>query len=318
MFTYKNSGVDLENSNKLISLLLKNGVSNNEFAGVFEHPLLKDYYLVSSTDGIGTKIEPLFKRKLYNTLALDLLAMNFNDILTLGARPLFFLDYIAVNKLNPEVISNFITELKKESNKYNCPLLGGETSELNNLFTENSIDISGFVVGLVKKDNILKKENIKKDDVIIALKSSGVHSNGFSLLRKLDEKKLINIENYLSPTLIYTNEVSLLADEKKIKCSANITGGGIKDNLKRIIPNKFKALVYENKIIKDKIFLDLEKILPKEECYKTFNMGVGFILITDKINVPYVLEKTKKYNSYILGKIVENNEQKETVDFCFG
>ena len=318
MLTYKTAGVDLENSNKLTSLILNNAIENDGFAGVFEHPLFKDYCLVSSTDGIGTKIEPLFKRKMYKQAAVDLIAMNLNDIAALGAKPLFFLDYIAVNKLDPDIISKFIICLKDELQKYDCSLLGGETSELNNLLYENSIDISGFVVGIIKKENILKKENIKENDVLIALKSSGAHSNGFSLLRELDKKGLINIDDYLEPTRIYIKEVSTLAEEKKIISAANITGGGIIDNLKRIIPKDLFVSIDENKIKKDENFIRLENILGKPECYRTFNMGIGFILVCNKDDVDYVLDKTKKFDSYILGKIVKNNGYKETVDICFG
>jgi len=186
-YSYKNSGVHLENAEILSKMLALGLCSQNfsNFAGIFEHRALPEYYFAGTTDGIGTKIIPLIEKGLYRTIALDLAAMNLNDLICTGAKPLFFLDYLATNVLNPKEVSKFITELNSVLKAYNCALIGGETSELGDFIKKGLFDVAGFAVGLVKKADLISKEKVCEGDIVIALKSSGVHSNGFSLIRKL-------------------------------------------------------------------------------------------------------------------------------------
>ena len=308
--TYKDSGVNIENGNLLTEILNKEIKSDNigNFAGLYEHPYIPDYYLVGCTDGVGTKVIPLAKRDLIETIAADLIAMNLNDLICTGAKPMFFLDYFATNKLNVEITSKFVIALKEELLKYNCTLLGGETAELGNLIQKGHFDVGGFMVGIVKKDSILKRENVKDGDIVIALKSSGPHSNGFSLIRSLHDNGSLPddlFEKSLAPTYIYANEINRLVDKKLLHACANITGGGIEDNLVRSVPEGMFALIDKNKIIKQPLFEKLEQLTGEDEAYKTFNMGVGFCIIAPKENKDEIFEICEKYEPKIIGEINE-------------
>ncbi len=311
---YEESGVSIKKATALGSLLNKEIKNPNigMFAGLYEHPVLPEHYLVACTDGIGTKIIPLINHNLIETAATDLIAMNLNDLACLGASPLFFLDYFATNSLNVEIASRFIIQLNKELINYNCTLLGGETSELNDLIAKNNFDVAGFAVGLVKKENLLKKENIKSEDVIIGLKSSGPHSNGYTLIRKLHEKELLSDQDLLeslNPTHIYINEITELCKNNAIKACANITGGGIASNLERIIPEDLCAKISTNNIPPAPIFDKLESIIGKKEAYNTFNMGVGMCIVTSKANIEKVMQTCKQFNPFVLGIIINNTEK---------
>lgn len=286
-YTYKNSGVDLESSNLLTKFLVSKLKSENfnNFAGIYKLPNLEGYCLAATTDGIGTKIIPLIEKKMFKTMAIDLAAMNLNDIVCTGAKPLFFLDYLALNKLEPELIANFLEELNSTLNQYGCALLGGETSELGDFIQHKMFDAAGFLVGLVKEEDLLKKENVKENDVIIGLKSSGVHSNGFSLIRKLKKDHCLSEEEFnktLTPTTIYTKEILNICKKKLASALANITGGGILSNIERIIPDGLCAVLNKNAIPKLEIFKTLNQFIKEDEMYRTFNMGVGFCIIADK------------------------------------
>lgn|SRR5574344_167605 len=306
--TYKSAGVSIEASNELTSLL-KNQINSKNignFAGIYENPIFTDNFLVACTDGVGTKVIPLVERKLFNSIAKDLIAMNLNDLICVGAKPLFFLDYFATNKLNAEIASSIIIELKNELDKYNCTLLGGETSELGSLIKENCIDVSGFLVGVVKKDELISRSNVKYGDLIIGLKSSGPHSNGFSLIRKLRDEELISkevFEKMLEPCFIYEKEISKITEKKLAHSYANITGGGIFENLKRAIPDGLRGIVNTEKIIKQEVFEELLKVVGKEEAYKTFNMGIGFCIVAPSENKSEIFEICKKYNPVVIGQV---------------
>lgn len=307
--TYENSGVNITASNMLTEMLSKeiNHQNIGNFAGIFEHPYIPEYFLAACTDGVGTKVIPLAERGLVETMAIDLIAMNLNDLICIGAKPLFFLDYFATNKLDVELTSKFVIALKKKLEKYNCSLLGGETSELGSLIRENCFDVAGFMVGIVKKEDLLRRENVQTGDVIIALKSSGPHSNGFSLIRSLKEKNLLSDEMFetsLAPCHIYAQEIAELVEKKLIHACANITGGGLFENIKRSIPNGKKAVIDKSKIQKQKLFDKLQELVGEEEAYKTFNMGVGFCLIAPAENTQEIFEICKKYEPVIIGEIV--------------
>lgn len=305
---YEQAGVSIAKADALTALIQKEVKSENigMFAGIYEHPVLPDYYLVGCTDGVGTKIIPLIKYNLIETAAIDLIAMSLNDMICLGAAPLFFLDYFATHSLDVELTSRFIKALKSELSKYNCVLLGGETAELNDLVTKGHFDVGGFAVGLVKKDKMLRKENVSNGDIIIGIKSSGPHSNGYTLIRKLYKEKLISeaeFKNMLEPTYIYVKEILELADNNIIKVAANITGGGIAGNLERVIPDGLSAEVFKKNIPQNHIFKKLEELVGTEEAYKTFNMGVGMCIIVSSDKACEVIEVCKDYEPFILGTI---------------
>lgn len=304
-YTYKSCGVDIKKANDIIKNVKDTfNLSNLEnFAGIFNNKILKNYNLLSCTDGIGSKIIPLTDYNMPDVIANDLVAMNLNDLIAQGAKPLFFLDYIASNNLKGNIIENTIKHLKLILEKYNCSLLGGEISELPSLIKENYFDIAGFMVGIAKNNELFDKNKIKKGDVIIALKSNGIHSNGFSIIRKLYEDKKINetvFKSTLKKTKIYFDEVNIL--RKYIKSSANITGGGIYNNLKRIIPNGLDIKIDKNSIIKQEIFEIIKNFTDIEECYQVFNMGVGFCIISDKKNTDKILNMVD--SAFAIGEVV--------------
>ena len=306
MFDYEQAGVSIQKADILTEIIKKDVKSDNigMFAGLFEHPAFPEYYLVGCADGVGTKIIPLLEKNKIETIAIDLIAMNLNDMICTGAKPLFFLDYFATHKLDVEITTRFIKALKQELEKYNCVLLGGETAELNDLVTEGHFDVGGFAVGLVKKNKVLSKNNVKENDVIIGLKSSGPHSNGYTLIRKLCEKGLLSKEEMyqaIEPTYIYVNEILELCDKNLIKICANITGGGLKGNLERVLPGGLTAEIDESKIPLQHIFKKLISLVGEKEAYKTFNMGIGMCIITSQNNASEVMEICKKYQAFILG-----------------
>lgn len=315
--SYEDAGVSIKAGNMLTDILNKEIKNDNigNFAGLYEHPYIPEYFLAGCTDGVGTKVIPLIKKGLVDTIAIDLIAMNLNDLICTGAKPLFFLDYFATNKLDVEITSKFVFALKNELAKYNCTLLGGETAELGDLIKQGHFDVGGFMVGIVKKNLLLKRENVKEGDVIIALKSSGPHSNGFSLIRALnDSGQLSNdlFEASLKPTYIYANEINEIVEKNLVHACANITGGGIEDNLIRSIPEGKYAVVDKSKIIKQPLFEKLEQLVGEEEAYKTFNMGVGFCIIAPEENFEQISEICKKYEPTVIGEIkeVSNNSNK--------
>lgn len=302
---YEKSGVNLFEAQKL-NEKLKGKLQLNAFAGIADSNLIEGFNLVTCCDGIGSKIIPLYEKKLYKTIAVDVVAANLNDLVCAGAAAVGFVDYLAVNKLDSDAVFEIIDGIEEELKKCNCKLLGGETSEISELITENNIDISGFAVGLVKDGYELNKNNVKSGDIIIGLKSSGVHANGFSLIRKLHrENKITDLEFEVSlaPTYIYYNCVLELANKKLIKSCANITGGGIVLNLVRSVPENLSVKLDFEKIPTQEIFEKLKKLCG-EEFYEVFNAGVGFCLVADESNKEEIFEITKEFSPFILGKII--------------
>ena len=306
--TYEDSGVSIQAGNMLTEILNREIKSDNigNFAGLYEHPYIPEYYLAGCTDGVGTKVIPLAKRGLVETIATDLIAMNLNDLICTGAKPMFFLDYFATNKLDVEITSKFVLALRSELAKYNCTLLGGETAELGSLIKEGHFDVGGFMVGIVRKDSILKRENVQEGDVVIALKSSGPHSNGYSLVRALnDSGQLSNelFETALAPTYIYANEINEIVEKGLAHACANITGGGIEDNLIRSITEGKCAAVDKSKIIKQELFEKLQELVGENEAYRAFNMGVGFCIIAPQENSEAISKICAKYEPTVIGKV---------------
>lgn len=308
---YEKSGVSIKNADKLVEKISDNSKIKNfeRFGAIIEHKYLNDCYLVTTTDGIGSKITALLKEKKYDVIANDLIAMNLNDLACSGAAPLTFVDYISAHTLEPETISKIILELKKQLKLYGCELLGGETSELKTIIREGKMDIAGFATGLVKKENLLDKNKVNENDVIIGLASNGPHSNGFSLINYLyNEQKLTKeeFETCLSPTTVYVNEIITLCEKKLISSAANITGGGIVNNLNRSIPDDMHANLDFSRIPIQPIFQKLYSIC-KEEAFEVFNMGVGFCVITPEKNVEKIFEALEIFKPFILGRVEKND-----------
>ncbi len=328
IFTYKKSGVDIKASDKFIKFIAN--ISSNKkgkkkfnkiggFGSISDIPKnFKNPKIVACTDGVGTKIEIANQLSKYDTIGIDLVAMSVNDLIVQGAKPLFFLDYISINKINFSKLKSIIKGIMKGCKISDCELVGGETAEMPGTYEKGKFDIAGFAVGIVSKKNILNKNKIKKGDLVLAIPSSGLHSNGYSLIRYLLDKKKINIKkNYflkkelIRPTKIYVKEILKLIDKNLINGCANITGGGIYDNLQRIIPKNFCCEIDLSKIRTLRIFDWLKKNnISDKEMLKTFNCGVGFCIIINPRNLKKITKIfSKEYRPYIIGKISKGRKK---------
>ena len=322
-FTYEKSGVNInaaDNFVKFISNISSKNRGNKKFKNIGGFGSISDIprnfkkpKIVTSTDGVGTKIEIANTLNKYDTIGIDLVAMCVNDLIVQGAKPLLFLDYISVNKINSKKLKSIIKGIIKGCNISGCELVGGETAEMPGTYEKNKFDIAGFSVGVVDEKKILNKKKIKKNNLIVAIPSSGVHSNGYSLVRYIINKKKINLKKtmflkkeLLKPTKIYVKEVLGLIKNNLINSCANITGGGLSDNIKRVIPDGLTANINLNKIKIKKIFSWIKKNnVEDKEMLKTFNCGVGFCLIIDPKNLDKVKKFfTKDYKPYVIGKII--------------
>jgi len=293
------------------------------FGSIFDFSSLKMNHplIVSSTDGVGTKIELANQIKKYNTIGIDLVAMCVNDLLVQGAKPIFFLDYIAINKLKINKVKKILDGIVHGCKLAECALVGGETAEMPGTYSKNKFDLAGFAVGLVEKKNLLTKNNIMLNDIILAVPSSGIHSNGFSLVRHILKKKknlylppLIKKE-LIKPTKIYVKELNKINKKKLINGCANITGGGLLDNLNRVVPNNLSLNIDLSKIKTKSIFVWLKNNNIKDsEMLKTFNCGVGFCLITNKRNVNKIKKIfSKEYQPYQIGFISKGKSKINTL-----
>ena len=299
MGMYNDAGVNLSEARKLTKRLFEITKDNNlkDFAGSVDAEGKK---IFNCCDGIGTKIIPLYERKMYKTIAADLVAANLNDMAAKNVKAVGFCDYIAVNKLESNAIVEIIRELKQVLESCNCKLTGGETSEMPDILKDGVIDITGFATGTGHAET----QPINAGDIIIGLQSSGIHSNGFSLIRKLyNEKKLSDeeFEECLTPSYIYYNVLRKLWDEKLIKSGANITGGGIIENLSRIVDIKKCELFWKN-IPKMQIYQKLQQIVG-DEIYDVFNCGIGFCIIADKKNREKIFELCKEFSPFEFGRV---------------
>ena len=328
VFTYKKSGVDINAAEKFVKFIAaissrKKGKKkfNNigGFGSISNIPNnIKDPKIVACTDGVGTKIEIANTINKFDTIGIDLVAMSVNDLIVQGARPLLFLDYISINKINLPKLKSIIKGVVKGCKISECSLVGGETAEMPGTYEKGKFDIAGFAVGVVDKKKILNKKKIKKNDLILAVPSSGLHSNGYSLVRNIMSKRKINIKKnsflkneLIKPTKIYVKEVLNLIDKKLLNGCANITGGGLPDNIKRIIPERYCAEIDLNKIKPLKIFKWLKKNnIEENEMLKTFNCGVGFCLVINPKNLDKIDKYfSKNYKPYVIGKIVKRTNK---------
>ena len=322
LFTYKKSGVNIDAADSFINFISavsskkkgKKKFSNiGGFGSISNIPNhIKQPKIVACTDGVGTKIEIANVLNKYDTIGIDLVAMSVNDLIVQGAKPLLFLDYISINKIDLKKLKSIIKGIVNGCEQSECTLVGGETAEMPGTYEKGKFDIAGFAVGVVDKNKILSKNKIKNNDLVLAIPSSGLHSNGYSLVRYVLNKKKINIKKnnflrteLLRPTKIYVKEVLKLIDKNLINGCANITGGGLADNIKRIIPENLVAEIDLKKINTSKIFRWLKKNdISDKEMLKTFNCGVGFCLIISPKNFDKVKKYfTKEFKPYVIGKI---------------
>jgi len=271
---------------------------------------MKNPIIVSSTDGVGTKIELANKFKNFNTIGIDLVAMCVNDLIVQGAKPIFFLDYIAINKIKINKLKKILNGIVKGCKLAGCSLIGGETAEMPGTYGKNKFDLAGFSVGVVEKKNLLVKDKIKFNDIVLAVPSSGLHSNGFSLVRKILKGKIFKLpnnlkKNLIKPTKIYVNELNLINKNKLINGCANITGGGLPGNLIRIVPEGLCLNIELSRIKILPIFKWLKKNnISDTEMLKTFNCGVGFCLIANKKNLIKIKKIfSKSFQPYQIGFI---------------
>jgi len=322
LLTYKKSGVNIAAADKFVKFIAnispkKRGNKKFDniggFGSVFSFPRnIKNPKIVACTDGVGTKIEIANLLKNYKFIGIDLVAMSVNDLIVQGAKPLFFLDYISINKIDLKKMKSIIRGIIRGCKISRCNLVGGETAEMPGTYEKGKFDIAGFAVGIVDGKKILGKKKINKNDLILAVPSNGLHSNGFSLVRNLIKQKKINInkniflkKELIKPTKIYVEEILNLVDKNLLNGCANITGGGLVDNISRIIPNKLCANINLDKIKPLKVFNWLKKNnISDREMLKTFNCGVGFCLIIKPKNLKKIDKHfSRVYKPYIIGKI---------------
>jgi len=292
------------------------------FGSIFDLSRLKmkKPLIVSSTDGVGTKIEIANKFKKLNTIGIDLVAMCVNDLIVLGAKPLFFLDYIAVNKLETRKVKKILDGIVLGCKQAGCALVGGETAEMPSTYEKNKFDLAGFSVGAVEKNKLLKKNKVKTKNVVLAIPSSGLHSNGFSLVNHIIKKNKLPISKsikneLLKPTKIYVKELNILNNKNLVNACANITGGGLVENLLRVIPNNFTLNINLSSIKVKPIFKWLKKNnISDSEMLKTFNCGVGFCLIVNKLYVKKI-EKvfSTNFKPYQIGFISKEDFRVKTL-----
>jgi phosphoribosylformylglycinamidine cyclo-ligase len=332
---YKKAGVDIDEGErfvKMISPLVKTTFRKEvmtdlgSFSGLFNLDLKKfpDPVLVSGTDGVGTKLKVAFMADKHNTVGIDLVAMCVNDILTCGAEPLFFLDYFATGKLSAEKAKDVIEGIADGCRQSGSALIGGETAEMPGFYPDGEYDLSGFSVGAVNRDDIIDGSTVQEGDVVVGLRSNGIHSNGYSLVRKVFfEKAGMKADTYveefghslgeelLRPTKIYVNAWKALKEAGVTPSAmAHVTGGGIKDNLPRVLPDNLGAEIDESKWPTPAVFTMIQKIggVPLDDMRRTFNMGIGYILVIKQGELNKTLE-TLAENSYydcdILGTIIK-------------
>ena len=328
-FTYKKSGVNIDTADKFVNFISRISSKNKGnkkfnniggFGSISNIPKgVKNPKIVACTDGVGTKVEIANLLNKYDTIGIDLVAMSVNDLIVQGAKPILFLDYISTNKIILSKLKSIIKGIKNGCEIADCELVGGETAEMPGTYEKGKFDIAGFAVGVVDKRKILDKRKIKNGDLILAIPSSGIHSNGYSLVRHILEKKKINIKKniflkkeLIRPTKIYVNEVLNLIRRKLLNGCANITGGGLSDNIKRVLPDGLCADIYLDKIKTLEIFKWLKKKnVSDKEMLKTFNCGVGFCLIINPKKLNQVQRYfTNNFRPYVIGKINKNFKEK--------
>ena len=315
--SYKDSGVDVERGYEAVKLMrdhVKSTYNENvlgdigSFGGFFSMPKgYKEPVLVSGTDGVGTKLKYAFVSGRHDTIGIDAVAMCVNDIVCQGAKPLFFLDYFATGRLSPEVVATVVSGVAEGCRQCGAALIGGETAEMPGFYADGEYDIAGFAVGVVDKKKVINGKKIKSGDVLIGIKSSGVHSNGYSLVRKLWGENMEELEKYderlgakpidvlLTPTKIYVNSILALIEKVKVKGIAHITGGGFIENIPRIFPEGIGCRINTKSYEVPAIFSIMQKKagIKKEQAYNTFNMGIGMVVCVAKKDAEVAMEQLR-------------------------
>lgn len=326
--SYKDSGVDVERGYEAVKLMREHVKSTytdgvlgdiGSFGGFFQMPKgMKEPVLVAGTDGVGTKLKYAFIAEKHDTIGIDAVAMCVNDIVCQGAKPLMFLDYFATGNLSPEVVATVVSGVAEGCRQCGAALIGGETAEMPGFYAAGEYDIAGFAVGVVDKKKVINGKNIKSGDVLIGLKSSGIHSNGYSLVRKLWGEDIKTLEKYderlgakpidvlLTPTKIYVNSILALIEKVKVKGIAHITGGGFIENIPRIFPEGVGCRINTKSYEVPEIFKIMQKKagIKKEQAYNTFNMGIGMVVCVAKKDVEATIAQLESTGEecVVLGK----------------
>lgn len=331
--SYKDSGVDVERGYEAVRLMRSHVQSTytdgvlgdiGSFGGFFKMPKgLKDPVLVAGTDGVGTKLKYAFIADKHDTIGIDAVAMCVNDIVCQGAKPLFFLDYFATGKLSPETVATVVSGVAEGCRQSGAALIGGETAEMPGFYPDGEYDIAGFAVGVVERKKVINGSKIKSGDVLIGIKSSGIHSNGYSLVRKLWGEDKAELEKYderlgcrvidalITPTKIYVNSILSLIEKVKVKGIAHITGGGFIENIPRIFPEgigcKINTKSYEVPAV-FRIMQEKAKLSDKQ-IYNTFNMGIGMVVCVAKKDVEAAIAQLESTGEscVVLGKTVKGS-----------
>jgi phosphoribosylformylglycinamidine cyclo-ligase len=337
--SYKDAGVDIDAGNELVGKIKTSVASTNRpgvlgsiggFGGLFELPVerYKQPVLVSGTDGVGTKLKLAIDLNSHNTIGIDLVAMCVNDILVLGAEPLYFLDYYATGQLDTGIAADVVAGIAEGCRQSNAALIGGETAEMPGMYGKGDYDLAGFCVGVVEKNNIIDGSKVKAGDVMIAITSSGPHSNGYSLIRKIIEHSGADInadfngeqtlgEALLAPTRIYVKSLHALIESVDVHAMAHITGGGLLENIPRVLPEQTRARIDKASWQLPEIFqwLQREGNVIDEEMYRTFNCGVGMVVIVDPSDCEKTIEilNSAGEHAWQLGTIESGSEPEVSI-----
>ena len=335
--TYQDAGVDVHRGYEAVSKMKEHVKSTftdgvltdiGSFGGSYsiaKYMGMEEPVLVSGTDGVGTKLKLAFDLNKHDTIGIDCVAMCVNDILCSGAIPLFFLDYIATGRISPEQVAEIVKGIATGCKESLCALVGGETAEMPGFYKDGEYDVAGFAVGIVDKAKMIDGSKMKAGDVIIGLRSSGVHSNGYSLVRKIIDTYKLDLnayceelgetygEAFLKPTKLYVKAVMAAKEAAELKGIAHITGGGFIENVPRMLPEGVDARISLNAIDAPKVYTLLERLsgLEINELYNTFNMGIGMMIVTEKEDADKVVEALCKVGeeATIIGEIVEGNKE---------
>ena len=315
MVTYKEAGVDIKKAEKLVRRIKGIARGIGGFSGLYpmEMARYKKPFLVASTDGVGTKLKIAQLIRKHDTVGIDLVAMCVNDIITCGAKPIFFLDYFATGKLELGVAEEVIKGIHKGCLQGGCPLIGGETAEMPGLYKKGEYDLAGFCVGIVEREEVIDGKKIKPGDIIFGLPSSGLHSNGFSLVRKIfSQRELKSLgKELLKPTKIYVKDI--LSVRSIVRGIAHITGGGFIDNIPRILPQRCQGIIHKGSWKVPRIFQLVQKKgkIKEEEMFHTFNMGIGMVLIVSPAKRKRLLSRLPQARP--IGEVVSGRRQVKIV-----
>ncbi|XP_010516055.1 PREDICTED: phosphoribosylformylglycinamidine cyclo-ligase, chloroplastic [Camelina sativa] len=315
--TYKDSGVDIDAGAELVKRIAKMAPGIGGFGGLFP---FGDEFLVAGTDGVGTKLKLAFETGIHDTIGIDLVAMSVNDIITSGAKPMFFLDYFATSRLDVDLAEKVIKGIVEGCRQSECALLGGETAEMPDFYAEGEYDLSGFAVGRVKKTSVINGKNIVAGDVLIGLPSSGVHSNGFSLVRRVLARSNLSLndalpggsttlgEALMAPTVIYVKQVLDIISRGGVKGIAHITGGGFTDNIPRVFPDGLGAVIHTDAWELPPLFKWIQQSgrIEDSEMRRTFNLGIGMVLVVSPEAASRILQEAKNgdYVAYRVGEVI--------------